>query len=280
MIRPALSAEPSIEGERALDQRVDGRSFYERYRETSCHPVAPRAVPDMSRESIVALCCLEEGQVNGNFLYVIVQLLSRAQNEFRDRAASLVGRTQALRFKARDGNVVDFGQEVMLSDIQEGHMLLTKQIDSLHALNIEMASNYGICKLGYGRGKSVSFDFAAIEYQLAVTLLTNVSHIAANPGGDVIVKPFEFAGEVLNRSLNLLSLIDRFVPQEPLDNLSTLRQSSTNFLAEIKNGRALLALLEAVMFKCTKTRPSMDQLISEFCQVHPTRGTQWRATTL
>ena len=159
-------------------------------------------------------------------------------------------------------------------------MLLSKQIDSLHALNSMMAANYGICQPGYGRGKSASFDFAAIEYQLAVTLLTSVSHIATNPRCDIVVKPFEFAGEVLNRSLNLLSLIDKFVPQEPLDNLSTLRQSSANFLAEIKNGRALLALLEAVMFKCTKTRPSMDQLISEFCQVHPPRGAQWHATSL
>jgi len=145
-------------------------------------------------------------------------------------------------------------------------MLLSKQIDSLHALNSMMAANYGICQPGYGHGKSVSFSFAAIEYQLAVTLLTSVSHIATNPRGDIVLKPFEFAGEVLNRSLNLLSLINTLVPQEPLDHLSTLRQSSANFLAEIKNGRALLALLEAAMFKCTKTRPSRDQLISEFCQ--------------
>ena len=72
--------------------------------------------------------------------------------------------------------------------------------------------------------------------------------------------------QVLLRSLNLLTLIDEIVPQEPLDNLGTLRQSAAVFLAEVKHGRALLALLEAIMFKCTKTRPPEDQLVTEFCE--------------
>jgi len=268
--------EPLSEGERARDDRVEGRSFYDRYRETECHPLAPSKISMMSRERVVGLCCLEEGQVLDKFL----QLLARAHNDFLHRAANLVGRTPALRFKARDGNVIDFGQEMMLNDMQHSHMLLTKQTHTLQELNSTMASKYRICQPGYGRGKHVSFDFAAIEYQLALTLLTSVSHIATNQRGEVVVEPFEFAGEVLNRSLNLMSLIDTFVPQEQLDNMSTLRQLSANFLAEIKNGRALLSLLETVMFKCTKTRPFKDQLISEFCQEFDIMGFEIGVNTM
>jgi len=264
--------EPRIADGPSRDPKVGGRSFYDRYRETACHPVAPSAMPLMKRESSVSLCCLEEGQVQGNLLYVFVQLLVKLQNDFLDRAATLVGRTQSLRFKALDGDLIDLGREVTVSQIQESHLLLStlqsRPGSSLQTRNVEIASSFGICQPSYGRGKSVSFSFDAIEFQLAAVLLTSALHIGKtiNERREITVPAFEFAGEVLQRSLNLLSLIDEAVPQEPLDNLSTIRQSATNYLSEVKNGRALLALLEAVMFKCTMTHPSADQLVSDFCR--------------
>ena len=142
---------------------------------------------------MVSLCCLEEGQVDGNLLYIFVQLLARGHNEFLDRVAGLVGSTQALRFKLLGRDVIDLGSEVALSQVQEGHMLLN---NSLHLLKSGMASRYGICQPGFGRGKAVSFSFDAIEFQLAVTLLTSVSHITSNARREILAPAFEFAGEV------------------------------------------------------------------------------------
>jgi len=262
------SGEPLVADGPSRDEKVEGRSFYDRYRETACHPISPKAIPGMSRESFVSLCCLEEGQVPGNLLHIFVQLLAKVQNDFLDCVATLVGKTQALRFKVLDGDVIDFGREVTICQVQEDHMLLTTLRVPLQELNSKMASNFGICQPGYGRGKAVSFSFEAIEFQLAAELLTSATHIGrtANARREISAPAFEFAGEVLQRSLNLLILIGEAVPQEPLDSLSTLRQSATNYLSEVKNGRSLLALLEAVMFKCTKTHPSANQLVADFCE--------------
>ena len=195
----APRAEPLSEDEpRARDPRVEGKSFYERYRETACHPVAPKAMPTMSRETMVSLCCLEEGQVDGNLLHVFVQLLAKAHNAFLDRVAALVGRTQALRFKLLGRDVIDLGSEVALNQLQEGHMLL---INSLQMIKRGVASHYGICQPGFGRGKAISFSFDAIEFQLAVTLLTSVSRIASNPRREIVAPAFEFAGEVIASSV-------------------------------------------------------------------------------
>jgi len=264
--------EPLHANNPSQDAKVEGRSFYDRYRETACHPVAPKAMPLMSADTVTSLCCLEEGQVQGNLFHVFVQLLAQIQNDFLDRVAALVGRTQALRFKALGGDMIDFGREVTVSEIQETHMLQiclrSRPNSSFYALNGEIASKFGICQPGYGRGKSVSFSFDAIEFQLAAKLLTSALHIGKTINGrrQIITPAFEFAGEVLKRSLDLLSLIDEAVPQEPLENVSTIRQSANTFLSEVKNGRALLALLEAIMFKCTMIHPSEDQQVAEFCK--------------
>jgi len=61
----------------------------------------------------------------------------------------------------------------------------------------------------------------------------SASHIKVDPKlKTIIVPPFEFAGEILRRKeLNLLQTINEAVPQEPLQNISTLRQVSAAFLA-------------------------------------------------
>jgi len=270
IIQLLMDGEPSSNELQAHDKKVEGRSFYERYREVSCEPVAPRLIPKMSGESMVSLCCLEEGQVAGNLLHIFVQLLGIVHNSFLDRIAQLTGRTRALRFKSLGSGVLDFNREVPLSQIQDAHMLFPKTDgSSLDGLNAKMASSYGICQPGYGCGKTLSFSFEAIEFQLAATLLTSASHIASDGGRAISCPPFEFAGELLQRSLNLLGDIDAVVPQEAFENMSTLRHAAADFLDgahDVKNGRALLAVLEAVIFKCIKTRPSGDQLVAEFCE--------------
>ena len=237
-----------------------------RYRsEADCHPIEPKDMPLMSMAAKVSLCCVDDKlDSDGNLLRLFLIMLAQAQNEFLARVVPLVGKTMSLQSMRLSGDVVDMGSPVALARLQKSHMLL----DDLDWLMSSMLA-YGLNQPGWGRGKEVHFSFEVIEWNLAMQLLVGTTFVDMEAFRERF-EPFPFQGEVLQHHTDLLRMVGKVVPQEPVVNVMKLRDSP--FLQETKNASAALALVETIMFSCTKSLPDRNESLEKYCIVFSLLG--------
>ena len=246
--------------------RSSGSAAERRYRaEADCHPIEPKDMPTMSTAAKISLCCLDNRlESDGNLLRVFFLMLGRAQNEFLDSVVPLVGKTSSLQSMRLSGDAVDMGSPIALLRLQKTHLLL----DDLDWLTSSMLA-YGLNQPGWGRGKKVHFSFEVIEWNLAMQLLVGTTYVDMGVFVERFV-PFPFQGEVLQTHIDLLRMVERCLPQEPVDNLTKLRDAP--FLQETRNASATLALVETVMFSCTKSLPDPNESLGKYCSIFSLLG--------
>jgi len=219
----------------------------------------------MSMAAKVSLCCVDDKlDSDGNLLRLFLIMLAQAQNEFLARVVPLVGKTMSLQSMRLSGDVVDMGSPVALARLQKSHMLL----DDLDWLMSSMLA-YGLNQPGWGRGKEVQFSFEVIEWNLAMQLLVGTTFVDMEAFRERF-EPFPFQGEVLQHHTDLLRMVGKVVPQEPVVNVMKLRDSP--FLQETKNASAALALVETIMFSCTKSLPDRNESLEKYCIVFSLLG--------
>jgi hypothetical protein len=193
---------------------------------------------------------------------LLLRTLALAQNAFLLEMVPLVQRTTALQALSLGGDAVDLGAPVELSRLQRAHVLLN-DLD-LEWLRGKMLS-CGVSTPGAGLGRQLTFGFDVCEVNLAM-----VTAEAVQIRLDADAPPFRYLGELLQQQADLMAMLEKALPQEPVDNVHKLREAP--FLQEAKNGTAALALLEAVVFSCAKVAPDRDETLQRYCAVFDAGG--------
>jgi len=175
------------------------------------------------------------------------------------------------------GNAVwlDSAPQTPLLRLQRQHMLL----ESADELTSGMLTSC-LAQTGFGVS-GATFDFVSMESDLASRLLTGARHVDLNADemGDrgvmakVAPSIFVFKGELLPRQrMDRMRRICELMTQDPVSNARSLRAEP--FLAEPKNCRETLELLEIVLYTATKSLPSPDEHLDSYCATFNVAGTE------
>lgn len=250
-----------------------------------CHPVKAQNMPtdlDLNDNLIRGLIDPEIcADPVGNLFRLFLHMLAKAQNDFLALVVSMVPTCPALIALSLGGNAVwlDSAPQTALLQLQRQHTLL----QDLTKVTTEMLSSC-LAQTGYGVSHSparVAFDFSAMESGLAMTLLTGARRVdleadgmgGDGPGGMAKEAPavFMFKGELLPRHLDLPRRVSEQMEQEAVANARSLQEEP--FLQEPKNCRETLELLELVLYHATKSRPSPDERLVNYCKAFSVVGT-------